>query len=103
MPLPAGAYAPLLTYRYALLLLGGAAAAYYFLFVAPPRALRGVAAALRRAALVCRSLGWVAKLKIAVGFLQIWYNIPHLYDVTLPEELARWFDAFQVLVTPPLS
>ena len=80
---------------FALLILGGAAAAYRLLFVAPPAALRGVAAALRRATAVVRSLGWVAKLKIGVGFLQIWYNIPHLYDVTVPEELSSWFDAFQ--------
>ena len=66
------------------------------LLTRPPKRLTMLSQALKRIELAVggamSSLGGVAKLKIFVGFVQVWTSIPSLYDVEMPSELYNWFD-----------
>ena len=35
-----------------------------------------------------------SKLKILVGFVQIWTIMPSLYEVEMPDEIYEWFSSF---------
>ncbi|KAL1519101.1 hypothetical protein AB1Y20_003366 [Prymnesium parvum] len=63
----------------------------------PIRRLTRLAAALHRGAALFSKLGWLAKLKVTVTSFQIWSGCPSLYGVTIPKELAEWFNIFSFL------
>jgi len=64
----------------------------------PPKRLANLSRALKRIEHslggALSSLGGVAKLKILVGFVQVWTVMPSLYEVEMPDKINEWFSSF---------